>query len=420
MPINAGSSPADPGATVDAAADLEVHIAQTGDRLLAGLSSVVDSLRAPTGPQALATELGIDKVLASRVLKAIQSPDPMSVVHRAPGPEPLRRVLKASAKRGVPPELIANAEAAVDRFEALIRDRIGDRSALEAIVSAWAPDARREFELRRKQTAFRAMSQLKGVQASVNLASVFLHPSPGDERLDVVWITGLLGLQRIRPGAAVKFATRRMNGSADGDRDRRPLDLGGTPVSDYRGLQLERFCSTPTPPLEVHHVGEVVHYTLGDTGFGPRSEVDIVFGEANIAELDRYIEPGEAGKKAYVFAEVLTPSRTLQLDLFVHRDLYPDQHPSLLIYDTASEGVANINDRSRDIDRLDLMESIESLGQGIARCRSSDVPRYGDLLGEVCERLGWDGGSFRAFRCRIDYPLYGSQVAMALNAIVRP
>jgi hypothetical protein len=56
---------------------------------------------------------------------------------------------------------------------------------------------------------------------------------------------------------------------------------------------------------------------------------------------------------------------------------------------------------------------VESLGTGVSRCRSSDIGRYSELLRTVCDKLGWDGRSFRGYRCRIDYPLYGTQVAMA-------
>jgi hypothetical protein len=79
--------------------------------------------------------------------------------------------------------------------------------------------------------------------------------------------------------------------------------------------------------------------------------------------------------------------------------------------------VADVNDPSRDIDRMDLAESIQPLGRGISKFRVGEVPWYSDLLRLVCDKLSWDPGAFRGFRCRIDYPLYGSQVAMAFETI---
>jgi hypothetical protein len=395
---------------------LEAQIASVGATLGQTVGTVLDGVPgSPRGPGELARTIGIDKVLASRVLKAAGNRDPMAVLYLVPGPEPLRRVLRAAARRGVDADRIAAAEEAVDAFEALIRREAGDRSALDAIISAWIPEARAEFELRRKQAAFRAMSQLKGAAAEVNFAAVLLHPSRDGDHLDVVWLFGLLGLQRLRPGSPVKFATRRLS---KGDSPRRPCTLEGVPVEGLDGLRLEGFCSSAAPLLNVHPVGEVVHYTLPDSGFGPRSAIDLVFAEVNLAELPRYV-PRDQRRKRHVFAEVTPPSKLLIFDALVHEEVFTAA-PALFIYDTALDGVADVNDRTRDIDRLDLAESIQSLGQSIAKFRTAEVPRYAELLRHACARLKWDGDRFQGFRCRIDYPVYGSQVVMAFDAPHRP
>ena len=83
------------------------------------------------------------------------------------------------------------------------------------------------------------------------------------------------------------------------------------------------------------------------------------------------------------------------------------------------DGVANVNDPTRDIDRLDLAETITPLGTGTAKFRTADVPNYSDLLQTTCAKLKWNGDSFRGYRCAIDYPIYGSQVAIAFHPPVR-
>jgi len=394
-------------------ARLEARIASVGGALASTFGNVLDAIPGgPYGPAHLARAIGIDKVLASRLLKTARKKDPMAVLHLIPGPEPLRRVLRAAAKRNVSAERIAAAHEAVDHFETLIRREAGDRSALAAMISAWLPEARAEFELRRKQAAFRAMSQLKGVAMETSLATVLLHPSEDGNHLDIVWLFGLLGLQRLRPGSGVKFASRRL---AKEGAPRLPQTLDGVPVEGFDGLRLDEFCSSPPAKLNVHHVGDVVHYTLGDDGFGPRSATDLVFAEVNRAELARYLPP-EQQRKRYVFAEVSTPVKVLVFDALLHDDVFPGSEPTLFIYDTTFDGVADVNDPTRDIDRLDLCESIQSLGRGIAKFRTTEAPRYAELLRHVCTKLGWDGERFRGYRCHIDYPIYGTEVAMAFNA----
>lgn len=392
---------------------LEVRIGRTGDELLSTLVAALDGIRdRPSGPNALASRLGIDKVLASRFLKAVRAGDPMSAVHRMPGPEPLRRVLDGLESQGVSATALANARQAVDRFESLIVHDVGDRAALEAIVSSWVPEARREFESRRKQSAFRAMSQLKGAEARTIMGTVMLHPSPDGEHLDVLWLNGWIGLQRLRPGAGVKVATRRM--SRDSGK-RTPQTLDGTPVNDLESLLLKEFCSSPMPALRVHHSDEVVHYLLGGDGFGPSSAQDVVFAEASPADINRYRAQGST-RKTYVFAETSVPAAVMQFDAIVHKDVFTGSTPALRVYDTAFEGVAGANDPSRDIDILDLSESVEPMGQGLARFRSGDVPRYAELLRMACEKLSWDPASFVGYRARIEYPVYGSQATMLFDA----
>ena len=161
----------------------------------------------------------------------------------------------------------------------------------------------------------------------------------------------------------------------------------------------------------------------GGGEFGPRSAVDVFFGEVNLGELKRHVPAPAAGagpaRKRYVFAEISTPSKALHFDALVHEDVYTGSDPSLRIYDTAFEGVADVNDPAREIDRLDLLESIEPLGLGLSRRRAAGVPRYSELLLAVCARMSWDPSRFRGHRCRIDYPLYGSQVAMLFDAPVK-
>jgi hypothetical protein len=52
--------------------------------------------------------------------------------------------------------------------------------------------------------------------------------------------------------------------------------------------------------------------------------------------------------------------------------------------------------------------------------RSSDVPNYMDMVKFVFERTEWDSERFGGYRCKIDYPIYGTQVSMALRRPAAP
>lgn len=411
--VHRAADPAEVAAPpTDSASSVGASLSQVGEELVGAFSDVLAGLPSgAAGPVALSRRTGIDKVLASRVLKAVQARDPLSALHAMPGPAPLRRALKAFAKHGADPTPIKRAAAAIDRFESLLNRQAGGRGSLDTLLSAWVPEARQEFELRRKQSAFRATSQLKGVEARVLMGTVMLHPSPDGQHLDVVWLTGLHGLHRLRPGALVRLATRRVASGQDARHPRgldgREIDAGSTPV-------LAQFCSTPCPTLGATRTGDVVHYTLADDRFGAASAVDLVLAEANLAEMERQPAPG-SGRVPWFFVEVSTPSKVLQFDTLVHEDVYAGLAPSLRLYETAFEGVASPNNAARDVDILNMAETVDGLGSGLSRWRSRDSARYGELVAHAMGTLGWNPASFRGYRSRIEYPIFGTQVTMVFG-----
>ena len=399
-------------ATHSGEGELKRRIADVGRELAAGIGTVLDALPfGAHGPAALARTIGVDKILAGRVLSAARKTDPLAVVYAVPGPDPLRRLLRAARKQGVNADLITAAENAVERFEALIRQDAGDRSALDAMISAWLPEAKSEFELRRKQTVFRGMSQLLGVAADKHITTIMFNLSADGEHLDVMCLFAMLGLQRLRDGCTAKFSSRRLT---PGDPPRLPCTLDGEAVEGVQGLLLDEYCSKPAPRINVHHAGEVVHYTLAGSDFGPRSAVDLVFAEINRGEMPHVLKDAPQ-RKRHASADVTMPTKVLVYDLILHEEVFPGAVPSLHIYNTTFDGVADVNDPARDIDRFDLSETIQLLGTGIQRFGAQEMPRYVELLGEVCRKLDWNPNRFRAYRCRIEYPIFGSQVTLAFT-----
>ncbi len=393
---------------------LETRIRGVGQELAASLLAVLEEL--PGGPEAgpapLAEALGVDKVLTHRVLKAVRGSDPLATAFHAPGPDPMRRFLRRAKSRGVERARVSRAEAAVRQFESLVRDELGNRSALASVLASFLPEARREFEVRRKQSAFRAMSELFGSEAEVALSSVFLHPAADPESIDIVWLMGSLGLRRLRPGVTVKFATKR-HGLDEVDPSLPDSLFGepGSPATDYR---LERFCGAAPAPLVIQRTGDALHYVLGESGFGPGSLVDLVLAEVNRAEIPRTVPVG-SGRRGWFYASTTIPSKLMLFDVLVHRDIYPESDPELLLYSSLENGIADVNDITRDIDRLDLIETVEDLGTGLERIGAKSSPRQGELTRYIMEKLGWNPDEFRVWRACVEYPVLGVQVAMAFD-----
>ena len=189
------------------------------------------------------------------------------------------------------------------------------------------------------------------------------------------------------------------------------LSLDGEPIAAKYGAPfLPEFSTSPLPPFDVRIDGEIVHYLLSGDEVGVSSSVDLFFADVM---RDRYPANGSISKKpATPGAVVDVPVKTLIIDVLIHEDVWPGVQPELHVYDTAGRGIANPIDPARDMDRLDVLDSIQDLGSSLSRFRTSVVADYCDLIRCVCDKLGWDSGRFRGFRYKIDYPIYGTQASM--------
>ncbi len=400
--------------TERSSATVEGRIVEVGRDLGRTFSGVLNALPgAPHRPQFLARSLGVNTVLTSRLLKAARERDPMAVAHVIPGPEPLRRLLRAAERKKVDPALISAARAAVDRFQQLIDVEAGDRSALDAIISGWLPDARERVELLAKQSVFRGMSQLLGTACDVFHSTAMLYPSStNDGRADQLWLVATRGLRRVRPGLNVNYDTIHATGSM--------LTVTGESVDSLHGLLLEPFCSQPLPVLEVVHFRDRAQYALSGDDVGVQSAVDLVHATLLPERKELYRGPGEPPRKTTMGVGMATPAKAAIVDVLLHTDVYPGQEPALYLYRGVPGTVSDPNDPARDIDRLDVIETIQPLGIGIAKFRASDTPIFVDMLTYVCQQRGWDGRKLRGYRCRIDFPIYSSEVVMAFDLPPQP
>jgi hypothetical protein len=398
-------------------AEIEKQISRVGERLRRSLGEVLAAVPGgPRRPVELSRALGVNEDLAGKALTATNTADPLAATHLMPGPEALRTLLKA-ARRKVGKSVVGPAEEAVQEFQNLLRNVTGGRAELDAIISAWLPDARARFEMSNKQLAFKANCSLKGVVADVGVTSAVFHPSDDGIHCDAVLISGRIGLRRLRPGATICCSSAQTGPMPPGFGW---TTLDGEPVDALKAnVLLPQFCSSPTPSLDIRVAGKTVLHLLGGDDIGLDSAVDIFYADVARKVADLYQDPNAPRKKGFS-AEVDLPFKSLVLDVLLHESVWPGGLPELIIYDTAIRGVADINDPGRDIDRLDLLESVHALGHGAATFRIAEASKYVELIRYACEKLGWDEKKFRGYRCAVRYPFYGSQLAMAFDPPLPP
>ncbi|MFT4543306.1 MAG: DNA-binding MarR family transcriptional regulator [Planctomycetota bacterium] len=388
---------------------LEARLRRVGTELSSTLAAILSALPgSPHRPGQLAEELGVNRAVASKILKAISKTDALEVLHDVPGPEPLRRVVRTATDRGVPERVAQRAEAAIGEFDQLIREEAGTRPALDALISSNLPGAREQLEMASKYSVFKGLTQLKGVQADLWLGAAIVKPTAEDsEKHDLTWLTAAVAMQRLRPGGTIRFSYRHRG--AQESKEERDQDLPTLGV-----VPLDSFCVNPPARLEARAVGDTIQYTLPDDLLGPREAVDMFVVDHHPAAIRRHADP-DIGRQTSFFVEPAIPVAKLVFDTILHVDAFPGTAPELVIYDIGYDGVADVNDRSRDMDRVQVQESVEILGRDMSRFSIEEVPTYSSMLLHLCERFGWKPEEFRGFRTTIAYPVHGWQVCLAFD-----
>jgi hypothetical protein len=253
------------------------------------------------------------------------------------------------------------------------------------------------------------------VQCEVWLNITLVHPSPDNpERHDVAVVHGCLAMHRLRPGVRVRFNFKRL----DHDEDLDALPEGKAVPFERPGLSLDAHCLNPVGKLKALRAGKVVHYITESESVGPGSATDLLVFDHHAAALDRYTTDPTASKGAFVAPAI--PSKVLVFDTLLHEQAYPGADPDLAVYDMGTEGTAWVNDPARDIDRMDVLETVEYLGRDASRFFCADVPTYAGLVRSVCDELGWDASAFRGYRARVQYPVTGWQFCMAFRPPAPP
>jgi len=389
-------------------------LAASGEMLIHGLRSPV---RTSTD---LVKAAGVNKDIASRFMGAIAKRDPMAVVYYMPGVESLRRLSRGARSRAADAEAVRAFERAVEAFEEFIKDELGGRHALDAMASAWLPEARERFEFASRQMAYRAAANLRGLECQTFIDVGFAHPGgagSSPDRYDAVVIQGACGVQRLRPAVPLMIATFDHRDDTAG---RPSLSIDGRAIGKGSDVLefLPRFGRGDPPALRVTRDESSTFYRLVDDGLGAGTASDLFFGQYVPGMYRRWARfPGDIAAQMEAME---MPSQRLVMDFLVHPEVWPGIEPELMVYNTMVRGVALPYDRTRDGDRFDLLEDMRCIGTGIECCRIGEAPRYVELLKWTCEQRGWDPSCFRVYRCDSRYPVVGMQYTLAFRLNERP
>jgi hypothetical protein len=353
----------------------------------------------PQRPMDLARKVNADKSVAHRLVTALSKAPNIGTLITLPGPVPLGEIVQAAKRLGVDPALCADSLDAIARFDGLIQSLAGDRATFDAMMSEWADEARGPIDTAARQMIYRGMKHVQGVAAETGYTAFVQHPSATSAiRGDCIALECLLGLHRVRSGGNLVI--------------RRTSDLmNAAVVADSTRCLLDEFCSKPVPTFRTSGPAAGVTCELDWNGrLGRLQTCDVVVGEVHRNVLIRCRTSPER-EFTGVSCCPWVPVRRAIFDVLFHKDIYPMCIPTFAFSRTGAHGTPDLNDQSRLPDRIRVDCSTEAFGIGtIARMATPEVPFQRRLLETQIAALNWDIREFRAFRVRVDYPIFDTDM----------
>ena len=393
----------------------ERRLIEVALRLRVAAESLFSAFTRPVrSPADLTASVGLTKDVAHRVHAALAKQDSLALLHAMPGPEALHAIGRLAQGRVADVSALNIWVRAVEEFASFLNDEVGGKHALDAIASAWLPEARAKFEMANRQSACKAAANLRGAISDVAIQTCLLLPNSSGASVDKIYVSGFIRLRRLRPGLAISVANRTS------PRESGPEATGSRPPdSDFdRPMLLDHFCSKPVPSIHVTEAGGYSISRIVGNSVGAAAVCDLFLCDSTAAAYARWADgPGELTGPGI---RLDVPAKRLIFDVLVHQEVWKDIQPELRVYDIPLEGAAERNDPWYQRYRLDVLDGLRSLGRGILPCRVAQAAAYLNVLRHVCDSRGLDPESLRCYRCDSTYPLFGVQYYMAFAVPERP
>ncbi|MCL4221254.1 MAG: hypothetical protein KJZ65_07780 [Phycisphaerales bacterium] len=297
---------------------------------------------------------------------------------------------------------------AAERFEEVIELHVGDRPTLQLVLDGLAPGAADRLEMSRK-LAFRDNSGIYGVQARTRMALHVLAPNADDPgKLDLAMVRGYIGFRRLRP--LVRWPMFQMRAWSTGDDQMmthqrwEPIEASGNGqqtclMPSFSSANLLEICTETTP--------EGIDIVAMPGPVGNFGAIDCIVGDMMRSAVSRYRSAddgtGELG------AAITVPVETLVVDLVAHEDLAFALTPKVVVFGhVAPHG--RPSGREDALTTLPIMDEVRELSGRPPAMATPRVPKYSDLVVQVCKWLGCPLDKMRAVRLEMKYPPLGANV----------
>jgi hypothetical protein len=403
-----------PTAGPDGSSDLGHFEQEAGDvlrRVCRAIGQVIEQLPGPIRRAAdVQRALGVDKALGWQLFRVGSGSDPINAGPHLPRPAPLAKALRAAARCGVSTETIDEASDAAAEFERLVERHAGHRGAFDAMARAIATGNDEQVHLKDRRAAFRANSNIWGINALASYSCLVYHDGEHAGTEDSVLVVGQVGLHKLRPSAkfsvGYQWSVYKSTGGVNDTRTR---------VAAQREVEfLEAFSTSPLPVLRTREVeAGVMEATLELRGVG-RSSAVTYFTRHIARAASEHSTPSWYGGNM----TCRIPVELCISDILVPRGWCDPTTASVSVYGNLQD-VRRVGARD-PADRLPCAGVLAHLGQDIGRLQTPVVPRCPEMIADVVRGMGWEGETYDVFRCAVEYPILLAGVATRVDAASAP
>lgn len=386
------------------------------ERLQKALAEVIALIPGEVDKAAdLERELKIRKTLAWQVYRMATAPDPVLEASNLPGQFAMERFLDAARVKGVPQAKLDAASKALTDYRRFVKTHAGDRKTFDSLMSGVAPQNVQIANLTSRRAAFRANSDIWGLQVRTRFSVLLYYP--GDDRMiDHANIRGIVDLQQLRENRPFILSRTHVE-QARSSRLDHPIDLEAH--ERYGVSLLSEFCTDPDTHVRTYTdannelVAELVPSTVGKAGAASAVVASCFRGWGFRFRTPE--TPDVCG-----VARTETPFETYVGDVLIAEGAYGKTLPALRasVVGRAIGGGDELMDGLAK--HLLWREDVKYLGRGPSVLATPDVPRYPEMVEHVCSRLGWDPERLHVFRCRVEYPPMPSSIVVQFDLPEKP
>lgn len=389
------------------AATIGVRLAEEFAQLVAELPVKPRKIRE------LAECLGVNWNTCQRLLAAIKARnEPLEVLIRAPGVQGLREIAARAEEKGCRPDTVVAANAAIDRFDSLVRRLGSSHTRLRARVERTlgtdrivGPGGETEHDLQVRGRLHAGAVELMGKEMDLRLSISLVRPVPEQPaQIERAGVTGFIG-QRARPGATPMVVSfRHASDRPEGVDPSIRYDAIGRGQS----VLLSEFSTTPLPTVASRDPTGGVLHTIDPSAAQVGGAIDAVVGHrmAPVSHPATHDTP-----TMNLLCTMRSPARRMIFDTYLHRSLAKSSVPSAGVYlFLPSPGADSPRWHERIPGEIELrLLAAPSGGE------SDAWPRCGELTRALFEMVGWPADAFIGYRCDVRFPVCGASYMVTFD-----